>query len=285
MLLQFGGASAIFTREMKKDPSLVRGSAAMCLSGSARSLTQKKILASLSGFLSSVNATGIESTGGPDVFAFLALDDANAYPDLPFAFLNNSKSDVEKALSDVNAVSFELTQDPMELTNDTLDRAVPNNEICYMTEGGFYASRSWRLPNSISQVIHMQKCVKLIQAREKKIGKKYELAILARPDLEYKSVVPDNLLQEAYDGEAVADSDHWMAMPRAMADGLITNYNAFANCAPGDSCCGKITKSEELFEYLLGFEIALSGSCECLGSREPDRVYTHRKREWDISRE
>lgn len=278
-LLQLKRASAIVTKGWKE---IVPGSAAMCLSGSARSLARDNVLASLSGFLTSVNATGIKSTNGPDVFAFLALDDANAYA---VTLLNNSKADVERALNVLNTVSYELVTDPMVVnSSNTLDRAVPNYEKCYMTKGSFFESRPWRLPNSVSQVTHMQNCVKLIRSYEKETGKKYELAILARPDLLYRRVMPKNLLEEAYRGEAVADSDHWMAMPRANADGLIWNYDAFANCAPGDSCCGKITKSEELFEYLLGFSIAFSGSCECLGSRESKRIYTNPKREWDISR-
>jgi hypothetical protein len=261
---------------------------AMCLAGTARTFTEPVVLNSLQNMLRTIHVSGLTNVGAPDMFAFLALQDAEQ--NAARAMINGDDHAVKQALVSIKAVKYHIDAAPEGLIkNETIPELIPHHDECYQVHDRYFWCNSvYHFLNSVNQAAHTKECVKLIEDYEQQMGKKYAVVILTRPDLRYFENLPENLLQPVFDeGKVVHENDVFMAMPRNVIDGINTHWDAFMQCKPGDSCCGTIGRSEELYEYLFGFEVAGGGWCSklnCLGDREQSRIPDFKTRHWQIYR-
>jgi len=277
LALQAGGIAALVARPSSRGQN--HETVAVCLSGTARTLVEPEVHESLQQFLQGLEARGVQSRSQPDVFAFLALNDAVAYAMLPRH--NTTASDIKSTLAKLGVNSFDLVDDPMEVTQENVGEVIKHPKKCF-NHFVDLETHPWRLPNALSQIIHMRKCFDLLKKQEEKQGEQYDFVIFTRPDLKYRDSLPNNLLTQVYeDSNAVIDSDHFLAMPRAMANGLEDHYTALVECSSGQPCCTGIKKPEHMFEFLFGFPVAYSGSCECIGDDRSPFVSVP-KRWWDL---
>lgn len=243
----------------------------MCLYGIARTLTTETVQVSIEMFLSKVGARGLESTGQPDLFAYLARIDDVAYADRPH--LDGHLVDIERAMLRLNVVSYGITS-ASEVDELDMDTVLPNEKQCFRS--GFWIERS-NLQRSLNQLVHMQKCLELIIQYETTVQRKYDSVIVARPDIVYDSwrIVP-GILDPVAGGKVVHWRDWFMALPRDTLPRLLPGEGpVLLRCLPGERCCNTVTRSEGMFEHLTGVNMeSWSKSCMCtlLPEQEQDGV-------------
>ena len=93
--------------------------------------------------------------------------------------------------------------------------------------------------------------------------------VLTRPDVRYDVNSSDHdwfrhvawVPERISNGNVALQMDHWVAMPRALAERFYL-LGKVLGCSPSDKCCRKIDKPESLWEYFTG---AVHGprSCRC----------------------
>merc|ERR1719356_503226 len=72
------------------------------------------------------------------------------------------------------------------------------------------------------------------------------------------------------------DFDHFMAMPRSALSAI--SKARPLTCSPGQQCCGRVQRSEDMFEYLLGVPVSWLGeTCDCATFNA-----TYRRKSFDI---
>lgn len=252
---------------------------AWCLTGSARTFPDPAVWKSFKDVLDHSGAVGHVRKTQPDVFAYVASEDATAYTGRDQ--VDTKKEKIEATLKAVNAVRYRVVQSPEDISEETLSEHVAHLDECYPTEG-FYWSRRMHMANSLNQLLHFGKCMELVDEQESHNGVKYDVVVLSRPDLQYDapaSDYADQLFSNVYNGTAAHESDHWMALPRKVAQRLMPAGPKLLTCAPGQKCCKKIGRSEDMFEYKLGMPIAYSGPCKC---SDHDAVPNEIIRHWGI---
>lgn len=240
---------------------------AVCLSGTARTLTNDEVADSLKTFMAEVAVPGFHSKTQPDLFAYLALGDQVSYSCRDT--VNASRATVRRVLDRAGATNYTLVDMPNETTDAHVGEFLGHKDECF-TEG------VWALPlkgsAALSQIIHMQKCLGLVIEEESKFKRQYDVVVIARPDLIYWSPFPEDFLSDVFNNDTVVhDSDHFIAMPRHVANGLVPKGRKLVDCAPGMKCCGKANRVEDLLEFLLGVSVAHAGNCQCAESYTPSR--------------
>lgn len=262
---------------LRHDESEKAQTVAWCIVGLSRTFTKPKVYKSLRMFLEHSGGVGIMNKDTPDVFAYMSPSDHVSY--YIRDGVNNSKKDIRKALKHLNTVNSHLFEDPIEVTSDTLDDHVENLDECF--SDGFWQLRH-RMVGSINQILHMQGCVDMIFEEEKKLDQKYDIVVLARPDILYYPPPNDklgaNFFDEPRHGVAIHESDHLFALPRRIANRLASNGAKILDCSPGELCCHRVCQSEDMFEFKLGFPIKYSGSCGCT----TETTQAVLKKSWDL---
>lgn len=250
---------------------------AWCIVGLSRTFPDPKVHNSLHTFLQETGGVGIVNKKGPDVFAYMSLSDHVSY--VYRKGVNNSKSDVLAALKAVGSVRSQIIENPTDVVNETLGDHVEHLDECF--SDGFWKLRH-RMVGSINQILHMQSCVDMIIEEEKQLQQKYDIVVLARPDLLYypsdARYMGTHFFDELRDGTVVHESDHVFVLPRAVAQRLASDGKKILTCSPGEKCCGKVCQSEDMFEFKLGFVVKYSGSCECTDEQVPSVL----KKSWDL---
>lgn len=253
---------------------------AYCVVGCARTFTKPQVEGSLGTYLQALGAAGIrglQDPEKPDIFAYIITDDDTSYGR---EHVVNDAATVHATLTKHGVTGYKLDGSKGDVEVGNIDSFVSSKQ-CLTAEGSFFALNDENLARALNQVAHIQECVKLVQDGESKANEKYDAVVITRPDLEYSvpdGGIPSNFFQPVLEGGAMHDRDLWFAMPRDVAFKLIPSEK-IVGCSPGEMCCGRIGKVEELFEYKLGFVVAASGSCKCTKESIPQISVKH----WIIS--
>lgn len=260
---------------------------AYCVAGCARTFVQPEVEGSLGTYLQALGASGIggllDSSEQPDLFAYVITDDDTSYGR---DHVVNNPAAVEATLRKHGVVDYKLVDAKGGVDVENIETFV-NSKQC-LTEPAvagkfsFFGLNNEHLARSLNQLAHIQECVGLVNNAEVKSGQQYDAVIITRPDLEYSvpaGGIPSNFLQTVVDGGALHDRDLWFGLPRDVALKLLPSGPKLVDCSPGQMCCGRITKMEELFEYKLGFVVAGSGTCACTQESIPEASVRH----WKIS--
>lgn len=238
-------------RQVNEVDSGAGSAVAMCLSGNARSFPEPRVLNSWKRFVSSNR-----ERSQLDVFAHLTLEGAGPKGHQRFNFpgVHVSQREVEAALE-----SLTTTAHTIEVSSDTVNSSNLHeyvaHEECF--NAGFYHNSRDHLIRSCNQFLHIQKCLRLIEAHEQERELTYGTVIVARPDLMYSkgcdwnSKVDFNLVESGSTVYHYDKRDFLLVMPRRAAADLAAVLPL--QVSPGQKCCGHLRMSEEIFEYMLGF--------------------------------
>eukprot|EP00746_Dinoflagellata_sp_MGD_P100072 gnl/MRDRNA2_/MRDRNA2_40714_c0_seq1.p1 gnl/MRDRNA2_/MRDRNA2_40714_c0~~gnl/MRDRNA2_/MRDRNA2_40714_c0_seq1.p1 ORF type:complete len:354 (+),score=49.45 gnl/MRDRNA2_/MRDRNA2_40714_c0_seq1:82-1143(+) len=151
---------------------------AFCLAGQARTLPEPAVKDSVISFVKQQR-----ETNQMDVFADLTLPGSG--PDSWFKepAINASKSNVKAILEEMKVAKYKLEEAAGEVTEENVDELLVERE-CHQT--GFW-SESDRLVRNMNELQHMRGALNKMLEHEKQWGFKYDIVVVARPDLLYRT--------------------------------------------------------------------------------------------------
>mmetsp|Transcript_107330 Transcript_107330/g.313849 ORF Transcript_107330/g.313849 Transcript_107330/m.313849 type:complete len:298 (+) Transcript_107330:69-962(+) len=235
---------------------------AVCIVGNARTLPKPAVYKSLERFVNGLNATGLVQQQHADAFAFVTLEGAppKGQTGWNWVAVDVSKEEAMTALRPINPVKVVLEPKSDEVTWNNIDKYVRNREACFTN--GYWLKTPEGLRRSANQIVHWQRCLDLVVEQEQKVGRKYSVVIITRPDLAYNRNGLD--LKPVAEGRFMSQRDWVMVMPRQIAGLLLKKDRARPlSCEKGEPCCGKVGQSEVLWEFLMGVRPDNRGSCQC----------------------
>lgn len=221
-----------------------------------------------------------------DYFIFATLNDAEEKKQVCWDFdpVTASKAEAEKVLKEkvrpeVDYAEAEFVETSGDITEANVDEIVDHREKCFA--GGFWAQKS-NFVRSLNQWDHNNKCLSLIVRREENEKMKYEAVMLVRPDLKIplgaaKAQMfgtPWNLpgmlqavanRQKDHDRRIVKRWDHIALFNRKIMDRYLKLMGIFRHCSPGEACCGKMMRSEDVAHWV---EKGLTKTNLCGNTRE-----------------
>jgi hypothetical protein len=135
-----------------------------------------------------------------------------------------------------------------------------------------------RFLRGLNQLAHVISSLEMMMRFEKTRGRRFKVVILTRPDLRYDVNRNDHdwfrdvawVPEWISNGSVALQMDHWVAMPRALAERFYL-LGKVLSCSPSDKCCRKIDRSESLWEYLTGAVHGNFGQCSCSNITTPFR--------------
>eukprot|EP00746_Dinoflagellata_sp_MGD_P155114 gnl/MRDRNA2_/MRDRNA2_85205_c0_seq7.p1 gnl/MRDRNA2_/MRDRNA2_85205_c0~~gnl/MRDRNA2_/MRDRNA2_85205_c0_seq7.p1 ORF type:complete len:326 (+),score=43.19 gnl/MRDRNA2_/MRDRNA2_85205_c0_seq7:77-1054(+) len=150
---------------------------AFCLAGQARTLPDKAVRASLLSFVEKQR-----QTHHMDVFAALTIpgtgpDDWSTQPQV-----NASESAVKEILEELNAKDYFLSHEEGNVNEQNVDQFLIERK-CH--QQGFW-SKLEHLVRNINELEHMRSSLRQMKNHEAKNGFKYDVVLIARPDLLYQ---------------------------------------------------------------------------------------------------
>ena len=136
-----------------------------------------------------------------------------------------------------------------------------------------------RFLRGLNQLAHVISSLEMMMRFEKARGRRFKVVILTRPDLRYDVNRNDHdwfrdvawIPEWISNGSVALQMDHWVAMPRALAERFYL-LGKVLSCSPSEQfCCRKIDRSESLWEYLTGAVHGNFGQCSCSNITTPFR--------------
>lgn len=236
---------------------------AMCVVGNAGTLPFSEMHKSLHKFMTRLNGTGLTRSDKPDMFTYVTLQGLEKNRE-GYGYLgqNTSYDQALYAIMVVGPVAYKIDQDAYEVTAKNVDQYIKNKETCF--NNGVWQDSPRALRKSLNQLVQWQHCLKLVFHQERIVGKKYDVVVLARPDIAYKKDTEMDLSLVANAGRVYRQRDWIMVLPRKVAGGLMNKTKTKPlTCNPGEPCCGKVGSSEQLLEYLTGIGGTSFDSCNC----------------------
>ena len=138
----------------------------------------------------------------------------------------------------------------------------------------FFENREHFL-RGLNQLAHKISSLEMMMRFEEARGQRFEVVVLTRPDVGYhvNRNGRDWFRDVAWipgwisNGNVALQMDHWVAMPRALAERFYLLCKVLS-CSPSEQCCRKIDKPESPWEYFTG---AVHGpnSCQCANITTP----------------
>uniref|UniRef100_A0A7S1RDR8 Uncharacterized protein n=1 Tax=Alexandrium catenella TaxID=2925 RepID=A0A7S1RDR8_ALECA len=235
---------------------------AVCIVGNAGTLPFSSMHNSLHGFVSHLNGTGLLKQS-VDFYSYVTLQGLEKNRE-GYGYLAQNAS-YEQALygvMTVGPIAYKIEQDHYEVTENNVNLYVNNRESCFTN--GIWADSPKAMRKSLNQLAQWQHCLKMVFHQERIVGKKYEVVVLARPDIVYRKDTELNLNLVASEGHVLRQRDWVMVLPRRVAAGLMDKKKTKPlTCSQGEACCGKVGSSETLLEYLTGIGATNFDACNC----------------------
>mmetsp|Transcript_52476 Transcript_52476/g.122034 ORF Transcript_52476/g.122034 Transcript_52476/m.122034 type:complete len:414 (+) Transcript_52476:51-1292(+) len=235
--------------------------AAMCLAGNARTFGDADVVSSLQLVLRDLQADHSCHPAQVDLFAYVTLTgDNRKEQDGQAGQVNASRRAVEEAFALLNATAFQAVDEAGEITMDNFQKYV-NGLECF--HAGFWANTK-HFVRSLNQLRHIQQCLLQVIQHEVHAGGAYNAVIITRPDMIYKQGGRwKTLVSDTSQGQMHHQKDWFLAVPRPVVNDFLDPHKSLPlTCRPGDYCCGRVARSEDMFEYIT--EAHLMGeNCTC----------------------
>ena len=241
-----------------------------------------QVVQTLATFLRASDGVGMQQADGPDVFMPLGLNDdpnqRSRYSQGNFS-THHSADDIKSISAFLGAVKVEYDTSAGAATKENV-YSTYGNQDCFSKKAwdlANYPSRLggqapfWINPStfarSMNQVEHIKKCLAMVRTNEANNGKMYSVVAVARPDLNYG---PYPLQEPGFfgpvaDGKFVrTNHDYIFAFKRDVLDNFFTRTSPL-QCKLGEKCCGRIARSEDVFQFILG----INEGCLCANDAKP----------------
>jgi len=219
----------------------------------------------LQAFVKSLKAPGLARARHPDVFGYITLQGAAPKGQKLWNFeaANATKQEVDGALDPLDPVDLATVEESDEVTHENIDRYIVNRNPCFQGEYTFLVPDAVR--RTANQLVHWQHCLDMVVEQERKSLARYEVVMIARPDVSYNVDRSRGIdLQEVANGRVYTNKDWIFLMPRKVAGLLLSPTRARPlRCNRGEPCCGELDRSEKIWEYLMGVKVDSRASCNC----------------------